>query len=302
MRTVIGIDGGGSTARAAVVDQGLAVLGQARDGTANPNVAGREQAALTIQAALRAAIMDAGLSPEQIGAVGIGVAGADAAHSEAWLREVTAGVLPDVVVVPSSDHEIALTGAHGERRGILVLAGTGSLACGANAAGDYVKVGGWGYLLGDEGSGYWLGLEGLRAVVRAADGRGAATSLSAALLERLGLPDALALIAWLYRAAVPRNAEAAALAALVLQQAEQGDTAASSIVEAAANELAQAARTAQRRLNDEPLPVAFAGGLLAEVNPLSRRLCQLLGLEAVPAPRYPPVIGAAILALRRLSG
>ena len=253
-----------------------------------------------IQAVVQSALAESGLSKEQIGAVGIGVAGADVAHSELWLREVIAGVLPAVAVVLSSDHEIALTGAHGERRGVLVLSGTGSLACGANSAGDYVKVGGWGYLLGDEGSGYWLGMEGLQAVVRAADGRDTPTGLTDALLGRLGLPDAQALISWLYRSPAPRNAEAAALAALVLEQAANGDAAAGRIVEAAARELALACRAVMQRLNREPLPTAFAGGLLSEPNPLSLKLCDLLGLETLPSPLYSPVMGAAILALRYL--
>lgn len=298
MSVVVGVDGGGSTARVVVTDAALAVLGEAKGGTANPSVVGRAKAAQTIQSAIRAALVEAGVRAEQVNAIGIGVAGADKSHSESWLREVVSGVLPDAAVVPSSDHEIALAGAHGGRRGILVLAGTGSLACGANAAGNYVKVGGWGYLLGDEGSGYWLGLEGLRAVVRAADGRGAETSLANVLLEHLGLPDAPSLIAWLYRSDVPRNADIAALAALVLEQAAQGDTLARNIVETAARELALAARAVMHQLNREPLPVAFAGGLLSEANPLSLRLCDLLGLEGIPTPRYPPVIGAAILALR----
>ncbi|MBI5669245.1 MAG: hypothetical protein HZC41_14675 [Chloroflexi bacterium] len=300
MSVVIGIDGGGSTVRAAVVDETLAVLGQAQGGAANPNVAGRDTAAQTIQTAVRTALASAGLAAEQISAVGIGVAGADMAHSEAWLREVVAEVLPDARIVPSSDHEIALTGAHGERRGILVLAGTGSLACGANAAGDYVKVGGWGYLLGDEGSGYWLGSMALRAVARAADGRDLATGLTAALLERLALPDARAIIGWLY--GTPRTADVAALAGVVLEQAAAGDRAAKAIVETGARELALAARTVRLRLGMEALPVAFAGGLLAESNLLSRRLCDLLGLAGLPSPRYPPVIGAAILALRQTTG
>jgi N-acetylglucosamine kinase-like BadF-type ATPase len=297
---VVGIDGGGSTVRAVVMDENLSVVGQSAGGAVNPNLVGRAAAAGTIQTAVRAALAKTALTPEQIGAVGIGVAGADAAHSADWLRETVRDVLPGAVVAASSDHEIALAGAHGERRGILVLAGTGSLACGANSAGDYVRVGGWGYLLGDEGSGFWLGMEGLRMVARAADGRSRQTGLTAALLERLGLADAGALAAWLYWADTPRNPEVAALAGLVLEQAALGETAAQTIVEQAARELALAARAVQHRLNMEPLPLAFAGGLLTAPNPLSSRLCELLGLADIPVPRYPPVVGAAILALHHL--
>ncbi|MBC6935521.1 MAG: hypothetical protein DWB42_06740 [Chloroflexi bacterium] len=300
MTCVVGIDGGGSTVRAVVMDENLFILGQSSGGAVNPNLVGRDAAAETIRTVVRLALANASLAPEQIGAVGIGVAGADAAHSGDWLRETVRDVLPDAAVAASSDHEIALAGAFGERRGILVLAGTGSLACGANAAGDYVRVGGWGYLLGDEGSGFWLGLEGLRAVARAADGRSRKTGLTAALLERLGLADAGVLAAWLYWADTPRNPEIAALAGVVLEQAALGETAAQTIVEQAARDLALAARAVQRRLNMEPLPLAFAGGLLTAPNSLSSRLCELLGLADIPVPRHPPVVGAAILALNHL--
>lgn len=297
---VVGIDGGGSTVRAVVMDENLSVVGQGAGGAVNPNLVGRAAAAGTIQTAVRAALAKTALTPEQISAVGIGVAGADAAHSADWLRETVRDVLPGAMVAASSDHEIALAGAHGERRGILVLAGTGSLACGANSAGDYVRVGGWGYLLGDEGSGFWLGMEGLRMVARAADGRSRQTGLTAALLGQLGLPDVGALVAWLYRADTPRNPEVAALAGLVLEQAALGDSAARIIVERAAQELALAARAVQHRLNREPLPLAFTGGLLSVPNLLNNLLCNLLELPGIPTPRHPPVVGAAILALDEL--
>ena len=147
---------------------------------------------------LRAALDVAGVAPRQVAAVGIGVAGAAASHSAEWLREVVRAVTP----ARADRAERRLRDRAGWRagtRGVLVLAGTGSLAYGVNRRGRKL-IGGWGYLLGDEGSGGWLGLEGLRAVVRAADGRGPATVLTDRLLHELGLSDARDLIPWLYRA------------------------------------------------------------------------------------------------------
>lgn len=129
------------------------------------------------------ALLDLHRSPDEIQAVGIGVAGAEAIYAEAWLREVVTGVLPHAKIsTPAGDHEIALVGAHGQRRGLLVLAGTGSLACGIGSAGVFKLVGALGYLLGDEGSGFWVGMEGLRAAMRGEDGRGRKTLLTDALL------------------------------------------------------------------------------------------------------------------------
>jgi N-acetylglucosamine kinase-like BadF-type ATPase len=298
---LMGIDGGGSTVRVVIVTPDLEVHGQGQGPTANPSVVGADTAAQTIQTAMRQAIQSAGLEPDQIAAAGIGVAGAAAHHSAAWLRQVVGNVLAQAQVVPSADFEIALVGALGQRRGVLVLAGTGSLAYGVNSAGESALVGGWGYLLDDAGSGYWIGLHGLAAVARASDGRGPATTLTGGLLAALGLSEPLELIRWLYRAEAARTREIAQLAPLVLDQAAGGDSIAQQIVTQATDELALAAHTLIRRLDMETPGIAFAGGLLAEPNPLSTALCARLGLDAIPVPRYSPVIGAALLARAALT-
>jgi N-acetylglucosamine kinase-like BadF-type ATPase len=304
MGWVMGIDGGGSHLRVAVVTPDLHTVAESQAGTANPVVIGPDAARLTIQATIRAALEAARLRPAQIAAVGIGIAGAAPCHSASaipWLQEVVHAVLPDAVVVPSADYEIALVGALGKRLGVLVLAGTGSLAYGVNAAGESALAGAWGYLLDDAGSGYWLGRQALEAIARAADGRGPQTALSDAVLGALGLSDAYALVPWLYDRAGPRTREVAALAPLVLAEAEAGDPVARDIVTRARDELTLVARTVIRRLRMENPPIAFAGGLLTAPNLLSLGLCRALDLPALPQPRYPPVIGAALLALSALS-
>ncbi len=297
---VMGIDGGGSTVRAAVVNSDLQVCGASIGPTVNPNLVGHDASARAIQAAMREALAQAGLSADEIVGVGIGVAGAEMWYAEAWLREVIAAVFPAAYVVPSADHEIALVGAHGQHRGILVLAGTGSLACGVGQERRYHLVGAKGYLLGDEGSGYWIGLEGLRAVIRAADGRGRKTTLVEAMLGRLGLKVPDDLLSWLYQSGGSRTRDVAKLAGVVMEQAEGGDAVSREIVLRAAQELALAVRSVQFLLKREPLPIAFAGGLLTHDTPLSRGLCDLIGLTVAPQPRYTPVIGGAIMALEGL--
>ncbi len=300
-RFLVGIDGGGSTVRVAVATPTLDVAAQSEGGAANPSAIGREAAAESIRGTLRAALDAAGVAPRQVAAVGIGVAGAAASHSAEWLREVVRAVTPGALIVPSADYEIALVGALGRRRGVLVLAGTGSFAYGVNQRGRSKLVGGWGYLLGDEGSGGWLGLEGLRAVVRAADGRGPATVLTDRLLRELNLSDARDLIPWLYRVDEPRTPAIARLAGHVLDAAEAGDAVARSLVARAADELAQAANAVIRALNMRHPAIAFAGGLLSADNPLSAALCARLDLPARPVAQYPPVMGAVLLAREHLT-
>ena len=298
---LVGIDGGGSTVRAVVATPDLVIVGRAEGSPANPGVVGRAQAARAIREAMDAALEAGGVAPDEVAAVCLGVAGAAASHSAAWLHDVAAGVTPDALIVPSADYEIALVGALGARRGVLVLAGTGSLAYGVNARGRSALVGGWGYLLGDEGSGYWLGMRGLKAVAWADDGRGPQTALSAALLEALGLAAPRDLIPWLYQSGEPRTQAVARLAEVVLDTAAQGDAVALALVAQGAGHLARAARTVMRTLGMRRPPVAFAGGLLGAPNPLSEALCARLRLTELPVPRYPPVMGAVLLAREQLS-
>jgi N-acetylglucosamine kinase-like BadF-type ATPase len=296
----MGIDGGGSGLRVVIVDDALHVLMQTHGPAANPGAIGRDAAAGIIHQTMRRALEATNLPLESIAAVGIGVAGASATHSEEWLRRTIAAVLPGAMVAPSSDYEIALVGATGERRGLLVLAGTGSLVYGVNASGRSTLIGGWGYMLGDEGSGYWLGREGLRAVARAADGCAPPTCLTARLLDALGLADTRGLIPWLYGSATPRPGDVAGLAPLVLGVAAAGDAVAGEIVSTAAAELVGMARAAMRNLATTNLPIALAGGLLATPTPLSEAVCRALGLSRIPTPRHTPAVGAAILALMAL--
>jgi N-acetylglucosamine kinase-like BadF-type ATPase len=297
----MGVDGGGSTIRVIVTGRDLNVIGGSQaGGGVNPNIIGHDQAARAVIDHMLAAVASAGLEREQIAAVGIGIAGAEVGHSEAWLRSIVTAALPDAKAALSSDHEIALVGAHGQRRGVLTLSGTGSIAYGVNSRGESALVSGWGYLLGDEGSGYWIGAEALRAVARAHDGRGPATTLADAILADREFNSRGEIIHWLY--SDRRNLEIAGLALFVLDHAAAGDPVSRRIVERAAYELALMTRTVLFRLGMEPLPVAFAGSLLTSPNLLSDLVCERLVLDAIPAVQHPPVVGAAILALNISGG
>jgi N-acetylglucosamine kinase-like BadF-type ATPase len=294
---VIGIDGGGSHVRVVVAAPDLTILASAEGASANPNSAGREAAARAVQQTLREAL--AQLPESAIRAVGVGIAGTVTARD--WARETVAAVLPNTAVHIGIDFEIALIGARGERRGVLILAGTGSVAYGVNAAGESLQVGGWGYLLGDEGSGYSLGLKALQAVVRAADGRDPPTALTEIVLNALGLASPQDLIQWIYAIpTAPQNApsrisEIARFAPLVLAAVD--DPTAQRIIAESVDELALMGQTTVRRLRIDAPAYAFAGGLLTDANPLSLGLCAALGLPSLPVAKYPPVIGAVLLAL-----
>ena len=294
----MGIDGGGSKLRIAITDADLRSLASIESAPANPSVIGHDKARALIRHEIAGALRQARLQPQDIAAAAIGIAGASNLHSEDWLLETAKPALPDALIVPSSDLEIALVGSLGQRQGILLLAGTGSAIYGVAPGGQRLQIGGWGYLLGDEGSGYWIGSQLLRHIIARHD-QGASSkddALTRACMDVLGLTEPRELIAWLYRSKEPPATRIASLAELVLNAVTDGSKWAAICVESAAEQLARQVNLMRSRLNYENAPIAFAGGLLDNDNALSQRVTQRLGLPQRPIARHSPVIGAALLA------
>ena len=299
MSWFMGVDGGGSTLRVVLTDSQLKIRVEYSAGTANPRLIGYSAAREVIQAAIHETCRRAGLQIEQITAVGIGVAGASVEHSRIWLYETLQPIMAGAHLALSSDFEIALIGALGRREGILILAGTGSAAYGRTADGRSARIGGWGYLLGDEGSGYWIGLQALKLLTQQADQRGwefKPESLSGRIVQVVNVASASELLQWVYGAPEPPVRATAALAPLVMEAAEAGDGDAVQILQSAAQALCQMVYDLQSKLQAPELAVAWSGGLLSDDNALSRELCLRLGLPQRPIARYTPAIGAALLA------
>ncbi len=293
----LGIDGGGSNLRIAIVDRELAPLSSLTEAAANPSIIGHEAARAHIRRSVRQCLRLASLQPGDISAVAIGIAGASNAHSRRWLVQTMKPVLPRAWLVPSSDLEIALVGALAERHGILLLAGTGSAVFGIAPGGDQLQIGGWGYLLGDQGSGYWIGSQVLRQIIADYDsGDRLSSPFDRACLTELGLDEPRELIAWLYGSQELPAARLASLAPFVLRLAAKGDGEARNILQSAAIQLARQAELLRRRLDYDDAPIAFAGGLLDNANFLSEHLANRLQLRERPIAKYAPVIGAALLA------
>ena len=183
--------------------------------------------------------------------------------------------------------------------GVVLIAGTGSIAYGRNEEGEEDRAGGWGYLIGDEGSAVWCGLEALRAISHAVDGRGAPTRMTALLLQQLGVGEFSDVLPQLYGRPHPAPAIGAATRALASASAE-GDAMANAILQRGANALARAATVVALTLGLPAGPVYLAGGAFENLS-LLQRLVQLdlLGLlpQATVEPvREEPAMGAARLA------
>lgn len=231
-------------------------------------------------------------------AVGAGVAGTMNPPLREWLHDALTSVLPNTPIYTTHDLEIALIGAHGERRGVIIVAGTGSAAYGVNDAGESLLVGGWGYLLGDEGGGAWIGLQALKKVIAFAD-EGETLPLAERIFDLLQISEARQLVEIIYQPGVPVAPRLARFAPFILKWAED-DSTASGIIYSAATRLHYLFRRLQRRLNLTNPPIAFSGGLLNEPNSLSLGLQQQLNLPVFPKAKYPPEIGAALYAMEQL--
>jgi N-acetylglucosamine kinase-like BadF-type ATPase len=253
----VGIDAGGSKTLAVVVDEDGRELGRASAGGANYQAVGLEAARAALRGALEAALRAAGCSGRPT-ATWVGMAGIDRPDDHAlWLSHLTA-----LTGVPrlTNDAELALAALEGAV-GVAVIAGTGAIALGRDASGCTARASGWGHLIGDEGSGYDIGRACLRAVARAADGRGPATELTQRLAEEWALVAPEAMIGRVYPAG--EKAQIARLAPLVVAAARSGDAVARGILARAAGELALAADTVGRALTlPDVLPLALGGGLL----------------------------------------
>jgi len=289
MKRYMGIDGGGSTLRVAIIDEAANVLVEVTESTANPNLIGRDAAAQHIQSAMQAALAQV----QNVVGVGIGIAGASAEYAEDWLLSVVYGVLPSVHVAAASDNEIALVGATGRREGLLILSGTGSGIFGINPQGAKLQVGGWGYLIGDVGSGYWLGLQAVKHATSCYD-RDQSTPFYEAVLAELGVNNGREIIQAVYLNEKPVPT-VARLAPTVLAFAQR-DADARIFVQQAVQDLAEQAHTAMQRLKMPQPTIAFAGSILQHDNPISRGLAAALNLSEIPQALYRPVIGAALLA------
>lgn len=301
---VLGIDAGGTKTVCYLADGEGRLINQSRGGGANLQAVGE----LGLEKQLHA-VMDEALGPHKIVPVAIclGIAGADRPADAAVVRAIMQRIGLKSRVVVTNDALVALVAGIGHQPGIVIVAGTGSIAYGRNAAGAAARAGGWGYVLGDEGSGYWIGRVALRAVVREADGRGPATLLTPKVLAHFGLSRASDLVHEVYGPGV-RPSDIAALARHVQAAWEEGDQVAGAILDQGARELAACAGAVAHQLEMEQGAFAFvlAGGIIKAMPALRAALGTLLGQMAPHAPvvvlEREPAWGAVLLALAEARG
>jgi N-acetylmuramic acid 6-phosphate etherase len=297
---LLGVDGGGSRTRALIADAEGRLLGSGASGSSNLRAAGFAAAAGALRAAVEAAFARAGTTGP-VAAACFGLAGAGREDEQAQIRAWLAaqGFARRVQVVP--DAALALAAGTPDGWGVALICGTGSIGYGRAPDGRVARAGGWGYLLGDEGSGYDLAQRGLRLATQTADGRAAAAGVLRAALDHWGVPEPAGLIARVYAPDVTR-ARIADFARVIVALAEAGDPNARGLLHEAAGELARLALAPARALGLRRPPVALAGGLLMASPRLRAELAAALGGVAGPlATVEEPAQGALVLARRLLA-
>lgn len=296
----LGVDGGGTRTRAVILDENRRVIGEAEAGPSNPARVGVRLAATEVRAAIDGACAQAGVVRADIAAAAIGLAGVRAGDLRARMGKALAGLGLGAFEI-HTDAEVALYGATEGRPGAIVIAGTGSICLGQNAAGARVWAGGWGPLIGDEGGAAWISRKALRQVARAADGRGTATCLTLAACGYFGVMDAEELSIAVYDRSVT-NDRLAGFTEHVIGCAREGDAVSIDILRDAGTELGRTASTVIRKLDlaAAEVTIAYTGGVFAAgdlvLESLGAELRRAAPRHKLVRPRLAPVLAAAHMA------
>jgi len=269
---VVGIDAGGSKTRVIIAS----LSGDQIADSVGPGAAmapgNADACAETIAGVVVAALESAALTDVVPRVLYAGVAGTGRESEQIALQDALSRMeIADEVVV-ETDASIALADAFGDRSGVILISGTGSIAFGRGPAGMLARCGGWGFTFGDEGSGAWIGRRALSVVAASHDGREPETTLTGAILTAAQVNEVEQLIPW----ALAADREAlAALAPSVLAMAMQDDVRANSIVDMAVEELVLHVRALARKLfvdDRAAFDLALTGGLLHKGSLLRKRL------------------------------
>jgi N-acetylglucosamine kinase len=268
---------------------------------------GIEEATRNVERAVNTALVEAGIAINKVEYAYCGIAGSDHPAHHERVVEALRVFFPRGNFIVDTDGRVALTGAIGFGAGIVIIAGTGSVAFGRNELGREARAGGWGPTLGDEGSGYAIAREGLAAIVRAYDGRGTATTMTQLLCNEYDMCDPTDLPRFVY-AATTHADDIARYGKLVIEAAKTSDPVAQEIIDNAGRELATCVVAVAERLEllAKPFPVAYVGGAFNAgevlIAPMRNAILTSAPHAQIAPPRNTPVEGAAMMAVRAAGG
>ena len=295
---IVGIDGGGTRTVGILTTETGEHLAQVESGPSNYHVVGEAETRAILENVIGELREKAGIPSTDSVRFCLGMAGLGRAED----RKIIGGICDELGIsenrILTHDAHIALVGGTEKQHGVIVISGTGAIVYGINTDGKDARASGWGYLLGDEGSGYDIAIKGLRAVVRATDGRGCSTDLTHRILNELELNAPDELIRWTHAASRETIAQ---LAEVVFDVARSTDTIAEQIVDDATDELVCAANSVIHQLGfGGTFDIVLNGGNLIHqpmfADKLRHQFARIAPNASVYLPKHDPAYGAVLLA------
>ena len=299
MKWVIGIDGGGTKTVGCAAAVTGKILGRVEKGPGNYHITGVAKFTAVIAGIIDELAVSCNLKKADLLVVSLGLAGADRVRDREIVLEALAELGLPCCYLVNSDAKIALVAGLGKAEGIVLIAGTGSIAYGINRQGDVIRAGGWGHLASDEGSGYAIGRQAVARGIRAAEGRDKTTIVMDMIMEYASLTSWNDMIGYINNQTTSKG-DIAAFAQVVGDAAKQGDQVAIEIVKQAGDALASLVESVITRGFgwEEPVQVCMYGGIVTNILMVRERLKEVLADRAnLVACKTQPVEGAVRLGL-----
>lgn len=304
---VLAIDGGGTKTTAVICDEKGQCFAQIQTTRSNPTAMDQPYFEATIHSIMQSLQQQNHQIVAEISSCFAGMAGVKELQAESIVESILRQyVCSSASITVDNDALIALYAGTFGKAGIVQIAGTGAITMGYDKQQHFHRVGGWGYLFDDEGSGYDLGVQLLKAVLQSYDGRAPSTILTEAVLKHFSVEYVPQLIASVYGEEHPRTV-IAPLSAYIVAAADDGDLVAKRIIEEACQNYFKAIKACYLRMvwGQEEVPVVLCGGVFTHENYFVPRLQAMAMEETLPfrfkTPALPPIGGAVIAALQQMN-
>ena len=300
MKYFIGIDGGGTKTDCIITDENYNQLYSLKGGPLNLLSSSSSKSSRTIIQLINSCLSKLNITLAHLDCIGIGAAGAGRMEDSEKLEiNLKALLPPSINLKVTTDAEAALEGAFNGKPGCILISGTGSIIWGKDQNGIIHRCGGFGKILGDEGSGYMLGKKGLVAAAKEFDGRGIKSLITGSLKDKYQIQSVQDIINAVYK----NDLDISGVAPLVLASAGNNDKVALRIIDEETEELLNLISCMIKKLKKENIEISFAGRLISTINvfsiTLKNKLAASYKMIKIKEPEYPPTIGALLIAQKK---